>query len=90
MKFDRKLALNNTFIVIGILILVLVFIFKANPAEWILISIILLIVSVGMNYKWHRIRWLHVVLVIIILFETWSFFQIIIFDYPDLGTVVQE
>ena len=88
MKFDNKLLLIIVLTVAGFLLLILT---RANiNPTWEVLTITLFFLSAFTNYKWSRIRWLHVILVIVILLLIMGFINNILFKYPDLGTVVPD
>jgi len=88
MKFDKKLVLIIGLSVAGALLFILT-ISNLNPV-WEILIIVLFFSSAVANYKWHRIRWLHGVLIIVIWLLLIGLINNIFFKYPDLGTVVQE
>ena len=88
MEKEKAIAISRILMVVGILVFILVFIFQENTAAWILVSIILLIISVVLDCIRRGRSKLMVVMIILVQFEVWAFFQIILFNYPQLGTVV--
>ena len=86
MKFDRKLIGTITLPVAGILLVILA---NGHPVL-IVVSIVILFIALFMNEKWHNIRWLHVVLIIIIWLLIMGFINNILFVYPDIRTFIQK
>ena len=85
MKYDKKFAVSIVLSIVGIMILILVFIIKSNTAEWILVSLILLIISLVIIVKrqYNRSRPIAVfclIIFFIIMFEMWGFVQIIFYS----------
>ena len=89
MIFNKKLMLTIVFTAAGVLLFILTGIYNTNPISEV-ITIILFFSATVTNYKWHRIRWLHVLLVIILMLLFFGFLNNIFFKYPELGTVIQE
>ena len=86
MKNNKLFVLSMVLSIVGILILILVSIFKPTHAEWILASLSLLVVSLVMIVKkgYNRSRPIAVfglIVLFIIFFEIWGYTQILLFNY---------